>query len=314
MSEHIAIVGGAGFIGTALACEWAAQGAHVVVTSRSGKPVAGAQAVRWDPALEPTPTEVSQAGVIYNLAGENIGASRWSAAKRAALLDSRVRTTERIVQSISPRTRVLVNASAISAYPGDGSHHPEGGLVVPGDEASFIQRMTWAWERAALAAQDRTRVVVARIGMVIGTSGMLDSMLPLFRARVARSLGAPGTPVPWIDVRDVVRLLVFVASHEQARGPMNFTHPQPVTFEAFSAHVQMQLGITSLVGLPAWVIRMALGRDASRLVLARHVAAPERALALGFRFTEMDLAHAIARALGRSPGLGVPAPDAAHTP
>lgn len=298
MTEHVAIVGGAGFLGTALAREWTALGAHVVVTSRSGKQLAGTQGVRWDPALEATPAEVSQATILYNLAGENIGASRWSASKRAALRESRVRTTERIVASISAQTRVLVNASAISAYPGDGTRHAEGELVVPRADASFIQQMTFAWERAAMTAADKTRVVVARIGMVIGTSGMLDGMLPLFHARVARRLGSADTPVPWIDVLDVVRLLVFVAGNDQARGPMNFTNPQAITFEEFSAHVQRLLGVRSLVGLPAWAIRLALGRDASRLVLARHVAPPERALALGFVFEAMDVERSIARALG----------------
>ena len=82
--RDVAIVGSAGFIGTALAYEWAAHGARVVVTSRSGKPVAGAQAVRWDPALEATPTEVSNARLRGKIVAATRGRKRRSHARARA--------------------------------------------------------------------------------------------------------------------------------------------------------------------------------------------------------------------------------------
>jgi hypothetical protein len=298
----VAIVGGTGFLGRRLARAWVQEGANVTVTSRSPwTPPPSVEHVRWDPAQHAVPASVTGADVVYNLAGENIGASRWSAKKRASLYSSRVDTTRKLVDAFGTATRVLVNASAISAYPGDGRERDEGAPVPLESHASFIQQMTFAWEREALRASPARRVVLPRIGMVIGPEGMLAGLLPLFRARVARFVGPKDAPIPWIGADDAVRLLVFVVQETRVAGSINVTAPTPVSFEEFSACVQRALGVRSLCGIPAWLVRLLLGRHAGALVLARHIAPPRKALACGFRFNVTDIEPAIVRALQEPP-------------
>ncbi|MBL8954559.1 MAG: DUF1731 domain-containing protein [Myxococcaceae bacterium] len=246
------------------------------------------------------PSALADCRLVYNLVGENIGASRWSEAKKRALRESRIVSTSKLVEALSSNTEAFLCASAVSAYPGDGTPCAEDTRPPATPQPSFIHAMTREWEAVALEASPNTRTVLLRVGMVIGDEGMLGGVLPLFRARVARHLGSPEVELPWVDPRDVARLLVFLAENPQASGAFNVVAPERTTISEFSEIVQGELGIRSWLGLPAWVVRLFLGTDASRLVLARYDARPERALSLGFRFEHTTLRDSIRAALAGS--------------
>jgi len=140
--------------------------------------------------------------------------------------------------------------------------------------------------------------VIVRIGVVIAADGMLAGILPLFRWRIGRSLGPPQTPGPWIDIRDLARMLVHVAEVD-ASGSFNLVGPSSPSFGEFSEVVQRELRRRSWFGLPKVVVRAALGRHAADLVLARYDARPDRAVATGFVFAHTDLAESIRHALAQ---------------
>ncbi|MBM4246816.1 MAG: NAD-dependent epimerase/dehydratase family protein [Deltaproteobacteria bacterium] len=145
--RRVFIAGGTGLVGRELVAVRLERGAEVVVGSRRPRPpVPGLSFVVWDPATDPAPAgEVQRCDVVYNLIGETIGASRWSRAKRPKLLRSRVDSTAKIVAAFGGRTTTFVNASAVSAYPGDGVEHDEAEPVPWPEAASFITTMTHAW-------------------------------------------------------------------------------------------------------------------------------------------------------------------------
>lgn len=145
---RVFIAGGTGLIGQQLVAAWRARGAEVVVSSRRRRPdEPGIEYVAWDRAAEPAPAATLQrCDIVYNLIGETIGASRWSRAKRRALRDSRIESTRKIAAALGGRTCVFVNASAVSAYPGDGVEYPEDRPVPLPAVPSFINAMTHDWE------------------------------------------------------------------------------------------------------------------------------------------------------------------------
>ena len=111
-----------------------------------------------------------------------------------------------------------------------------------------------------------------------------------------RRLG--GTPVPWVDERDLTRLLVHLAETESS-GSFNLVGPASPPFSEFADAVQAIIGHRSWLGLPAPVVRAVLGKHAAELVLARYQVRPDRALASGFVFEHTDLRRSIQEALNR---------------
>src|SRR5205814_966298 len=104
--------------------------------------------------------------------GENIFAHRWSETVKALLRDSRVLSTEHVMQALtrSPRTaagtpKVLINASAIGYYGPRGDEEiAEDGT--PGDD--LLARVCIEWEQAARKAEALgVRVAILRIGVVL---------------------------------------------------------------------------------------------------------------------------------------------------
>ena len=91
--ERVIITGGTGFIGAPLARQLAAK-YEVVVLSRNpahaGNLGSGVQVVAWDGCTAQGWGQLADgAFAIINLAGENLSAGRWTAARKAAIVDSR---------------------------------------------------------------------------------------------------------------------------------------------------------------------------------------------------------------------------------
>src|SRR5437764_1461328 len=97
---EILISGASGLVGSKLSPTLISSGHHVRHLVRLKSKVSGADIV-WDPAADTMDT-VGLRGVqaVIHLAGENI-AGRWTAAKKAAIRDSRVRGTRIVAEGIS---------------------------------------------------------------------------------------------------------------------------------------------------------------------------------------------------------------------
>ncbi len=116
----VAVVGATGLIGGRLVAALLARGEEVVPLSRGGGEVAGVPGTRWDPVAGPLRPEVLDGvSAVVNLAGAPIQGRRWTAARKRELWDSRVASTQRLVESLGgTEVRVLVNASAVGLLRG----------------------------------------------------------------------------------------------------------------------------------------------------------------------------------------------------
>lgn len=316
----IVIAGGTGFLGQALADQALAIGHEVVVLSR-GRPGSAAAAASlssggrgpsrasWlpDGSAGNWASVVNGADAVVNLAGESIADGRWTAARKARILDSRVLATQSLVaaaRAAATPPRVLINASAVGYY---GSRGAEVLTEESAPGRDFLASVCTAWEREALqAAGSVQRVALVRSGLVLAShGGALGQMLAPFKLYAGGPLGSGRQFVAWIHLADWVRLVLFVLATDSVAGPVNGVGPNPVTNAAFAQTLGRVLHKPSLVPAPAVALRLALGEMADALLLASQRVVPAKATAAGFAFLFPDLDAALRDLLDRAAQSGV---------
>jgi len=297
----IVIAGGTGFLGRALATALVADRRQVTVLTRkppSGTPVsASVSHVEWHPedGGGAWTKVIDGAEAVINLAGESIASGRWTARRKAQLVDSRLQATRSLAGAVAAATSpppVFVSASAIGYY-GDRSDEVLREASAPGSD--FLASLCVQWEREAMRANSsRTRVALVRTGIVLDpTGGALAKMLPPFKMFVGGPLGSGRQYMAWIHLTDWVRLVRWTIGSDRASGPINATAPEPVTNREFSTALGAALHRPSLLPAPAFALRVLLGEMAGPLLLASQRVIPARAQELGFEFSYRRLQPAL---------------------
>jgi len=279
---HVLITGGTGFIGRALTRELLAQGHGVTVLSRD--PAAARRAVS-DRAAVTDDLPQAPPDAIVNLAGENLGAHRWTAARKRAFVDSRAGTTRRLVEwmrGLSRRPGVLVSGSAVGYYGARGDE-PLTEEAAPG--AEYQSELCRTWEAEAQKAEALgVRVCRIRIGIVLGPDGgALAAMKPAFRLGLGGYLGSGRQWMSWIHRTDLISLVAWLLAGTAHSGAYNATAPQPATNREFARALGAALHRPALLPMPTPVVKLLIG-EMSHLLLTGQKVLPARALAEGFAF------------------------------
>lgn len=300
----IVIAGGTGFLGNPLAESWAEEGHDVRVLTRSlapgvsrhdsGTGMPGVTRVGWTPdgSAGAWAAEVEGADAVINLAGAPLDRGRWTRERKVVLRDSRLLPTRSLASAIAAATTppaVFVSASGIGYY-GDRGSHPVTEATAAGSD--FLATLCQAWETEAWRAEAVTRVVPIRSGVVLGRGGgALPRMALPFRFFVGGPLGSGRQYLPWIHRLDWTELVRWIVATPTVRGPVNVTAPHPVTNRELSRAIGHALHRPSLLPVPPFALRLAVGELAETLLTGQR-AIPERALSLGyhFRYPEIDRA------------------------
>jgi len=295
----VLISGASGLIGSALVRSLQAGGHHPLCLVRGGTP-AGSDQVAWDPAtgrLDRSALEGVDA--VVNLAGESVAQGRWTRAKKARILDSRVRATRLLATTAAActvRPRVFLSASAVGFY-GDRGEEVLDERSTSG--SGFLAEVCRQWELAAgPAAEAGIRTVLLRVGMVVSRhGGALAAMLPLFRLGLGGPLGSGRQFISWITLPDLVRVIDFVLTHEDVQGPVNAVTPQPVSNRQWTAALGRVLYRPAILPVPPLALRLAVGEMANAMLLASTRAVPRRLQQAGFTFQDTELDAALRRTL-----------------
>lgn len=246
----------------------------------------------------PWAAALSGADAVVNLAGEGIADSRWTDDRKRALRVSRVLSTRSLVAAIRQAAQppaVFVSASGVGYY------GPRGDEIVTESTpagSDFLGALCVEWEREAEQASSVTRVAVTRSGLVLHPrGGALARMLAPFRFGVGGRLGSGSQYVPWIHLDDWIALVVWLISNPHARGAFNVSAPNPVTNAEFTRALGRAVHRPTLVPVPAFGLRVALG-ELSNALLTGQRAIPARAEEMGFRFQFPHLDEALTHLLG----------------
>jgi hypothetical protein len=299
---RFAVSGSTGLIGSEVVTVLSA-GGHGVVRLVRRLPAPGEKAVRWDPERG----EVDAAGLegldaVVHLAGENVGSGRWTAARKAAIRDSRVKGTRLLCEALAGLARppeTLVCASAVGYY-GDRGEEVLTEESPPG--AGFLPEVCREWETASgPAVRKGIRVVALRFGMVLSPKGgALSRMLPLFRAGLGGVIGGGRQYVSWVALDDLPLIILHAFQHRDLNGPVNAVAPRPVTNREFTEALGKALSRPTPLPVPAFALRLAVGGEmADALLLSSARVVPKRLIDTGYTFLSPELEPTLRRLLGR---------------
>jgi uncharacterized protein (TIGR01777 family) len=286
----VLLTGGTGFVGSALAVRLAAEGYQVRILTR-GRPGDGTfpKGVSF---IEAVPAErgdwqrrVADHNIVINLAGASIF-QRWTKKAKKMIRDSRILTTQNLVEGLAGRKgkdTLLINASAVGYY---GFHEEEMLTEKSSPGSDFLAGLAEEWEGAAMEARhDGARVILCRFGIVLGPEGgALQKMTPLYRFYLGSPLGNGNQWFSWVHLGDLLDIFLFLIRKEELSGPVNCTAPEPVTNREMTRTLGNVLNRPVILpAMPGFLIRLILGEFGNTLLKGQRVI-PKRLLDMGYPF------------------------------
>ena len=294
----VAITGATGFVGRRLVERLQEQGHQPLILTRN--PAAAQRAFPTLEIIAYTPTEsgswqqaIAGCDAVVNLAGEPIAESRWTPKHKQEILNSRQLGTQKIVEAIAqanPKPAVLVNASAIGYY---GTSE-----TATFDETSpagndFLAEVCQAWEAEAKKVKDAgVRLVILRLGIVLGNGGALAKMIPPFKLFAGGPLGTGRQWFSWIHRDDLVNLILEALSRPDIEGVLNATALNPVRMSELCQNLGKTLERPSWLPVPSFALEALLGEGA-KVVLEGQQVLPKRTTSYGFKYQYPTLKQAL---------------------
>lgn len=290
--QRLLVTGGTGFIGTTLVSQLLDAGHEVCIFARDPLRAASlfdgrARCVRSLAQL----SEFDVFDAVINLAGTPVLGPRWSPARQAVLLASRVGTSQDLLRWLTTarhKPAVWLQASAIGYY---GVRSPQ--EVLSEDSAvgrGFMAELCAQWEASTQGVDALgVRRVVMRLGVVFGHGGPLKPLLLPHRFGLGGRLGNGEQVLSWIHRDDLLQVIARALTDASMQGVYNLVAPNAVSQKVFAATAGKVLNRPVWLHLPAAPLRWLGGEMAELLVDGQHVA-PTRLLQAGyqFRFARLD--------------------------
>jgi hypothetical protein len=297
----ILIAGASGLIGRAAASALRSDGHDVIRLVR--REPAEADEVTWRPAAGQVPVELCRsADAIINLCGTDVAASRWTSKRRNEIRTSRIDTTQTLAKVFGtsgpagPGPSIFVSASAIGIY-GDRGNLELNESSGPGN--GFLADLCRDWEGAAMtAAESGARVVCLRFGVVLSREGgLLQRIVPYYRAGLGCTLGTGRQWVSWIEMEDAVGAIRYALGDHGLSGPVNVVSPTAVMNSGLTRALGRIFGHQLPMPIPPVILRMMCGPIADEALLASAHVVPSKLLRAGYPFRYPNLEDALYQAL-----------------
>ena len=256
--------------------------------------------IQWDPTKGISQVRaLDRLDGVFNLGGAPLADRPWTKQRRRVLFDSRVRSTETLIGSLSQLDappKVFVGVSSLGIF-GD-----RGDDILADDEppgAGFLAEMCVAWEHAQLSADTiGCRSALLRMSVVLSTTGgAFPLMVAPFRY-LGGWLGHGRQYTPWISVDDAIGAMIHLADHDQCKGAFNGTVPDPTHNKEWLKALGRVMQRPVVTHAPRWLLRGALGELADSLLIASIRAVPRNLLASGYVFVDTDAEETFRKLIG----------------
>ena len=299
--KTIVIAGASGTIGTALEKYLLEKGNSVKRLVRRGE--SNDSEIFWDPKNNKLdPKRLTGIDAIVNLAGVGIGDKKWSQKRMDQILQSRIKATELLSETLSGLKSdngpaVLINASAIGYYGSTGTTRI---TEETKQGEGFLALVCSEWEKSTREAEKAgIRVAHARTGVVLSSSGgVLKRLLPLFKLGIGGQIGSGKQMMSWISLRDEISAISWMLEKE-IEGAVNLVSPEPASNLEFTKTLGSLLKRPTILKVPTAALNLLYGKQlVEELMLSSQSVFPKKLLDNNFSFLDASLKDALSYQIG----------------
>jgi len=233
---------------------------------------------------------------------------RWTEKRKKEILDSRIGTTQILVDAIQQskiRPKIFISASAVGIYP-QTDHEPSPVFdeswnvqIDPNDWAAYLVN---EWEKtffSGMKAIPETRIAVLRMGIVLSSHGgaMMDMLTP-FKMGLGGRMASGKQYWPWIHLDDAMGIYKYIMENEsiegfgKVEGVFNGVAPHKTTNEEFTKTLGKVLNRPTLLPVPEFALKLAF-QDRAQLLSNGVKVEPKRTLQMGYKFKFDTLSKAL---------------------
>ncbi len=296
-NKEILILGGSGFIGSAIAEHLSSLGFNIRLVSRQGslenQLSFPCKTYQWD-GLSIPEKAIHGAEAVINLVGQAIADQSWSKSYRAKICNSRIqasRALTKAISALSQKPSLVIQASAVGYYDTQELDAPCDESTKPGND--FLGRVCQQWENEAAAIGKQTRLCVMRTGIVLGwTGGALPKLWDIYSSGLGSILGNGKQWMNWIHITDLVRFVELAIDDSKFEGVFNLVAPENTSNRNFHERLCQETRSFEFLKTPSFLLKLLLGQRAQLLLKGPHVK-PKALLSQNFSFLFPNINSAI---------------------
>ncbi|WP_452601639.1 TIGR01777 family oxidoreductase [Pontimicrobium sp. MEBiC06410] len=241
---------------------------------------------------------IKDVDVIIHLVGASIS-KRWTDKQRKAILDSRIKTTALLHNTLKNNEHSIshiISASAIGYYPDSlTKYYTEQDKDV---NTSFLGEIVQKWE-AAVDDFKTLNIAIAkiRIGIVFSSKGgAFPQLSKPIKYGVGAAMGTGKQWMSWIHIADLANIFMHVLEHK-LEGVYNAVAPNPSTNMEVTKAIAKQVKRPLLLpNIPRFIMALVLG-DMHAILFQSQRVSSQKIEENGFNFKYYTLNTALSELL-----------------
>jgi len=294
--SKILITGTSGLIGSELSKFLAGNGHKIIRLSRTNKE-GEFKSFQWN--IETGYLEqgaLENVDHIIHLAGAGIANKRWTPIRKKEIIDSRVKSTELLYNSISKldhKPKTFISASAIGYYGAITSEKIFLEDDSPGDD--FVAQVCKKWEDAANQFSEiGIRTIKLRLGVVLSPNGgALKKMMLPTNFGLGSTLGSGKQYFPWIHITDLINIIEKCIIDSEMNGIYNLVSPTHVNYNRFAKTLAKVMKKPYFMpNVPSFLLKLIFG-EMSQIILEVSRISPQKIIESGYAFNFTKLEDAL---------------------